>query len=306
MQWFKIKEKSAGKKRLAITWFIYKNFGKSYVKMIAFFVSIFTILFNKDLRKYSAKYFDILYNYTNNKALKPTFYNTFKHCLNYSYSLVDKIGVFGNKFNHKDIEFENIGEKKELFNSLRKSGVFFICNHIGNIEVLRSLFSCKEYNISSVSIFLQKNHCKIFNDFISSINAKNEKIKIYPIEEIDVSNSIEIEEKLESGGAVFMAGDRIAASNKDKVIKTSFLNTYINLPEGVFKFAKIFESDIYYISCIKQNNKYIVYLKKATDKKEDCLQKEFILFMEKMVRIAPFQFYHFCDYFLSDTRKPDK
>ena len=58
LKWFQIKEKSAGKKRLLLCWYLYKLMGKSIASFIAFFVTLITFIVNKDLRYYSRKYFN--------------------------------------------------------------------------------------------------------------------------------------------------------------------------------------------------------------------------------------------------------
>ena len=67
MEWFNIKEKSAGEKRLILSWYLYKILGTRILLIIAFFVSLVTVITNKDLRQYSQKYFEALYEYTNDK-----------------------------------------------------------------------------------------------------------------------------------------------------------------------------------------------------------------------------------------------
>ena len=60
MKWFQVKEKSAGKKRLILTYHIYKIFGMKAVRVIAFMMGLISFLLNKDLSNYS----DWCYIYT--------------------------------------------------------------------------------------------------------------------------------------------------------------------------------------------------------------------------------------------------
>ena len=69
MKWFQIKERSAGKKRLLLSWYIYKLLGKRLVKVIAFCVAFLTFITNKDLRSYTNKYFKILKKKYQNKTI---------------------------------------------------------------------------------------------------------------------------------------------------------------------------------------------------------------------------------------------
>ena len=59
MQWFQVKEQSAGEKRLVLSWFLYKIFGKKILYLIACLVSFFTFVFAKDVRNFSQKYLTV-------------------------------------------------------------------------------------------------------------------------------------------------------------------------------------------------------------------------------------------------------
>ena len=300
MKWFQIKERSAGKKRLLLSWYIYKLLGKRLVKVIAFCVAFLTFITNKDLRSYTNKYFKILKDYTKDEQYKPSFKNGFKNVLSYAYSLIDKMEVFANRYDSKKISFAINQNKEELFNDLSKgTGIFFICNHIGNVEVLRTLFYSSEISIKpNLSIFLQKKQCEIFNNFINSISKDFGKIKVYPIEEIDLTTAFEIEDNLKAGEMVFMAGDRMPVNDTQKHLKVSLLNQNVLIPQGAFKFAKALDTTVYFISCLENNNKYDIYLQKATDCKDITkTQKEFADFTNKMICLAPYQFYNFYDFF---------
>ena len=108
MKWFQIKEQSAGKKRLILSLYLYKIFGKNILYLIAFFVSFTTFIIAAKVRSYSKKYFEITYPYL---KLEPTLLNQFKHIYSYAVSLVDKILVFCGDFDIDNIIFEN--EKEE-------------------------------------------------------------------------------------------------------------------------------------------------------------------------------------------------
>lgn len=299
MKWFQIKERSAGKKRLLLCWYIYKLLGKKLVKAIAYCVALITFILNKDLRCYTNKYFKILYDYTHNSKYKPSFQNGFKNVLYYAFTLVDKMEVFTNSYDSKKITFATKKDEENLFSDLSKgNGIFFICNHIGNVEVLRALFNNSEIALKpNISIFLQKKQCEIFNNFISSISKEFTQIKIYPIEEIDLSTAFEIKDNLNAGEIVFMAGDRMPVNETQKRLKASILGNEVLIPQGAFKFAKVLDTTVYFISCLENNNKYDIYLQKATDCKNIIkTQEEFASFTTKMICIAPYQFYNFYDF----------
>ena len=295
MKWYEVKEQAAGTKRLFLLWYIYKIFGKNLVKFIAFFVTFFACLGAKSVRKCSEKYLKIV-------GVKPTFNNVFKHFLSYSFSLVDRMEIFSNNFSSEKLYFEDEKQKELLLDDLKKgNGVFFICNHLGNVDAMRSFVNSDIKDAcTSISVFLAKEQCKIFGGFIDKIT-KNEKIFLCPIEDIDVNTSIEIQERLNNGGIVFMAGDRTSAHSLN--FETEFLGHKVQFPMGTFKFAQMMEVPIYFVSAIKMpEDKYSIHLKRfenAENKRKSMskMQREFIEFLEEKTKFAPFQFYHFYNMF---------
>ncbi len=294
-KWYQIKERSAGIKRLKVTWFIYKLLGRKPVEWIAWWVGLITFLSSRSLREYSKIYFETLYKYTNNKKYKPSFMNSFKHILSYSLSLVDKLEVYGNT---TKLNFEI--EDKELKEELKDNGVFFIVTHTGNIELMRNLMMKK--NHKKVNIFMQKSHCEKFNDFINTLS-KTQDISVYPVEEIGIETAIDIKSKLEQGEIVFMSGDRLSAQNTNKCYDATLLGRHVKMPLGTLKFALMMDSSIYMLACLKEkNNKFIVRSSKfnrdnsRSDNLEN-LQKSFVEFLETITLEYPYQFYNFYDFF---------
>ena len=295
MKWYEVKEQAAGEKRLLLLWYIYKILGKNVVKFIVVFVVFFALFGAKKIKEASKKYLKIV-------GIKSNYLNVYKHCLSYAYSLVDRMEIFSDNFSPEKIEFANENDRVQLFEDLVKGqGIFFICNHIGNVDVLRSLMLLNVRNTcKGVCVFLAKEQCKIFNSFIGKITTK-QPIVLYPVEDIDINTSIEIKERLDNNFIVFMAGDR--TSKRSINFETEFLNYKVDFPLGTFKFAQMMEVPTYFISALKEkNDKYKLYLKKfypEEKKKEtlDKMKKEFVSFTEKMVEFAPFQFYHFYDMF---------
>ena len=295
MKWYEAKEQAAGVKRLFLLWYIYKILGKNVVKFITFFVTFFACLGAKEVRKCSKRYLEII-------GIKPTFNNVFKHFLSYSYSLVDRVEIFSNNFNPQKLYFKDEKQKDLLLDDLKAgNGVFFICNHLGNVDAMRAFVNSDiKDTCTSISVFLAREQCKIFGGFINKIT-KNEKIFLNAVEDIDINTSIEIQERLNNGGIVFMAGDRTSANSIN--FEAEFLGHSVQFPMGTFKFAQMMVVPIYFVSAIKMpKDKYSIHLKKfenAENKRKSMtkMQTEFISFLEEKTKLAPFQFYHFYNLF---------
>ena len=296
MQWFQIKEKAAGKKRLLLSWYLYKIFGKNILYFIANCVSFITFITTPQIRFYSKKYLNIVFEHV---GIKSSLINQFKLVNAYAISLVDKFLVYCGDFNKNNLIFDNEQDKTELLKDInQKKGVFFICNHIGNIEVFQAyLNNAKNLGIN-INVFMSRAQSKVFNDFLNSVNS-DLQIRLFPIDEIGLNTGIELEEELKKGGLVFIAGDRLAENNDKKYISSELFSHKINLPKGTFKLAKLMNVPTYFISAIKVKNKYRIVLKKQNELDEKNSIPAYTEFLEKSIKINPFQFFNFYDFFLS-------
>ena len=292
MNWFEAREKSAGKKRLILTYFIYKVFGRTALYITAFFVSFFTFIFSKDLRFYSKKYLQIVSKYT---KIKPSAINQFRHVFSYAVSLADKIIMYSGGFSAEDIYFENFEDKEQLFYDIKKGkGICFLFPHIGCIEILQAYFGAeKEFPNLKVNILLNKTQTKIFNDFINSIK-KPMPAEYITAEDFGIQEALKLKETTEKGGVLFASGDRISEFNSSKIIKKKMFSHHIKLPEGVFRLAELLETPVYYIAVLKTKKGYRVIIKKLN--KNDYAEG-FLRNSENTIIKYPLQFYHFYDFF---------
>lgn len=288
MKWYQLKEQAAGEKRLYITWLIYKTFGKKTVQAIATLITFFAFLGAKEPRRCSKKYLKII-------GIKPVIFNQFRHFLEYSFALVDRMEVFSGNYDYNKIIFDSEEDAHSLKEDVAK-GIFFICSHLGNIEMMRALLWKYPAN---VNVFLSAEQCKTFNSFIKQIEVET-PIKTYPVEDINIHTSIEIKDKLSKGEFVFMAGDRTSKTSTNTEGK--LFGHKVQFPIGTFRFAQLMGSPVYFICALREGDKYRIYLKKFiadAPKSElaDIMQKDFVNFVEKLTPLAPLQFFHFYDLF---------
>lgn len=295
MKWFQVKEVSAGKKRLILSWYLYKIFGKNVLYLIAWFVSLFTFIFAKKVRTYSKKYLTVIRKVLD---VDSGLIGQFRHIRSYADSLVDKILVYSGEFNIGDVEFCNQKEQDEIFDTIAKSnGVVFLCNHIGNIEALYTFFRNEKIPSNfSINIVISKKQSQVFNGFLEQIKTEI-PVNLFPIEEMGIETGMELEEKLDNGGVLFIAGDRVSQTNDNQCVESELFSRKILLPKGAFKLVKTMNRATYFVSAIKQDKKYLVYSEKQASTEEKSLTSLYTKFMEKMIMKAPYQFYHFYDFF---------
>ncbi len=295
--WYQMKERAAGEKRLWLTWQVYKLLGRNAVKLIAFCVTFCTFVFAKDLRKHSRRNLEMI-------GIKPTLLNVFKNFYNYALTLIDKMEVYSGNFDFSRMVFASAEDEKSVTEDFEsKKGIFFVCSHVGNVEVMRSFVTSREeYLNTDVCVFLSGEQCKTFNTHIKKITAQS-PIKAYPVEEIDLNTSIEVKEKLDNGGIAYIAGDRVSQYNTNAIFQGKLFGKTVELPKGSLKLAQLMDVPTYFIITLAtSDDKYTIYLKKVSlegGKQEVIkrMQGEYLKFIEEVTLVDPLQFYHFYDFF---------
>ena len=255
--------------------------------IIAFFVTTAVFLTAKERRKASEKFFKIL-----NK--KFVLFHSFIQFLNYGNALVDKFISFIGRLDPK--RFELMGP--DVYH-----GAFFITTHVGNVEILRTLFQDENLNHPKrVNVFLQSSACEKFNHFLNSLELKLD-INAFPVEKVSAETSIMVADRLKEGEIVFMAGDRVSSENTNKVYEAEFLNHKVEFPVGTLRFALMMKVPVYFIVCAKEGKKFKVYTEQFVSDKEKKnevlrdLQNAYVKFLEKFTLKYPHQFYNFYDLF---------
>ena len=304
LKWYEVKEQAAGHTRLMLLWYIYKIAGRKPVQFIVFFVTLFAFLGAPEIRKCSQKFQKIA---SGNGSI----IQAFKHFLSYSYSLIDTMEIYTDNFGIKNIYFDNENDKQILYKDFfAKKGVCFLCSHLGNINAMRTFFkSGTEIDWLKVNMFLETNQCKIFKNFLSEITPED-PTNVYPVENIDLTTSMDIKERLNNGEIMFIAGDRTSAHNSDTVFTSSFLEHEAEFPVGAFRFALMMDVPVYFIACTKEKNgKYAIRLQKfefegSRRAKLTELQNQYVKFLEDLTKKYPLQFYQFYDFLGTQPLNP--
>lgn len=238
--WAARKEQAAGKLRLKLTFALYRLFGKSFCKICAFFVVA---------------------------SAYPAFRRRcpFAKALSFSFGLLDKLDACTLRKNLPRMTV--VGDKTWM-----KGGCFLLSTHVGTIEVLPAL-----ENVDGIVVhaFQQMTHNKLFTEMFMRHFDKNQFV-LHPVEEIGVETAVEMQEAIQRGEMVLMAGDRDPASGGKK---------------GVFKFAKLMESPVYAITCIRTGwNAYTVNAKELDRR---AIQSEYDAFLSAAAAAHPNEHFEF-------------
>ncbi len=234
--WSKIKENSAGYYRIYFLLIIYKLFGWFVLRFFLYPVVFFIFLFSASIRQFSLKYLNKLYQFKlsqNDFSFnKPNLISVYKHILSFAEALVDKIVSWSGYIKIDCINIKTEETFNDFLENLKQNkGVFIICSHLGNIEVFRALINLNKKALNQekliVNVIMQTNHSEVFNKVLNSQNSQTQT-NLIAAGDIGIDTVINLQEKINKGEMIVIAGDRTSATNQERVLESNFLGGMFN------------------------------------------------------------------------------
>ena len=340
--WHTQREQSAGRIRLAILWQLYRLFGKGVLKLACIPVMAFIYPFARPAKKALCDFHAVLAEFAPSALPKSIFhfpfstFHLYRHLLGFAWSLADKFDACTLKKNLPTMSVrDDAGARAFQALIAAKKGAFLISTHLGTIEVLPALAQSPNRTIEQseqsnnppieqseqspnppieqseqsnnptiipplVHAFQQMGHDAVFTEFFMK-HFDTRSFALHAVESIGVETAVEMQAAIGRGELVLMAGDRVSAGSK-KTMKQSFLGRPCVWPKGVFTFAKLMESPIFFVTCVRTGwNAYEVHLKQST--LTSSLLADYAAFLEAEVREHPEQWYQFYDFFGGEEEK---
>lgn len=275
--WAEQKEQSSGRFRLTLLFTSYRLFGKSFAKIIIFFVVLAIYPFAKAICVAVRKNLALLGTDPKKCAPLAVF-------LNFAWSLMDKVDACS--LQRKLPKMTVVGDRDWM-----SGGCFLLATHVGTIGVLPALNPSSFH--PKLHAFQQMTHDKVFTDFFERWRDKS-RFELHAVEDIGVETAVEMQAAIQRGEIVLMAADRPSASAAGSRVplRQSLLGREIAFPKGVFRFAKLMESPVFAITCVRTGwNAYTVEARRmGTD-----ILKDYAAFLEAAIRKNPEQWYQFYD-----------
>ena len=287
----------------------------SYI--IVFPVSFFFFIFSKRARNEAKYYQNVLREYTNGEV--PKRISAYKQVFSFAMCIVEKLDGWLGRFDYDKL-IKHDDDLPVILKQLDEGkGAFIIGSHLGNMELLRSISSLNSSGVKrhvDVTAIMEMNSTEQFNNILKTVDP-NVQMNLIDAKNIGPETICLIEDKINEGGMVFIAADRTSASARTRVLTHKFLGKEAEFPYGVFMMASLLKVPTYYIFGMRDKTitllpKQHIYVEKsnvdfncARNERESrindlCL--EYISKLEKYVKMYPYQWYNFHNFWLLQNK----
>ncbi len=239
--------------------------------------------------------------------------NSLRQILAFGFTMIEKMEGWSGKVTLDSIEFQNddIDELRALLDSGK--GAALIVSHLGNAELLRSLASFNrtglEHSVPVASIVDMKS-TEQFNKMLKELNPSS-VTDIVNARTIGPDTIIHLQEVVEAGGLVVIAGDRTSMTTEDRSIVVPFLGEDAPFSYGAFFLVSLLECPVYSVFALRKKDcglfpQYRMYVencritfagtRKEKQQKVADLCRLFAGRLEHYCRMYPYQWYNFYDF----------
>ncbi len=183
----------------------------------------------------------------------PTRWNIFKHIASFAFTVVDKIEAWAGRINLNKIRFQGADIEGLMERLERKQGALLICSHLGNAELLRALADYRRTGVSRdipVISIVDFSITSSFNRMLSDMNPASMNSIIHA-DNIGVETISRLQDCIDTGGLVVIAGDRTPANNPGRRFSLPFLGENAPFAEGPFYLAALLNTAVYFVFALR-------------------------------------------------------
>lgn len=309
-KWYKIRQNhNFGYKMM---FFCLKVFPPAFVRALAFFIGFFYWLLGAKTRRVSKDYLKkvALTEPAGKSATHAK--STLKHIISFALNLVEDVQSWAGKFSFKDVSWQNddVGDLVKNINAGK--GTLILISHLGNAMMMKGLASLGEAGTKrrmSITTISDADISAGFNSLLNEINPGS-SFHIINSNDIGPETVLLLQERLERGETVVIAGDRVSA-HTDRNIRIKFLGEEADFPYGVFLLAALLNAPTYFVNGLRHKDfslepKYDMFVKK-NNVDFDCPRKmreerilktaeNYAANLEKLCLLHPYQWYNFYDF----------
>lgn len=266
---------------LKFMFLVYRWFGRTPFRVLLYPVILYFFLFRRGARNSSLQYLRYLQEAGLYQPRYSRLYDSYRHFLSFGESLLDKLAVWQGDIGIDAIHFHQHEVIERLASERR--GAVLMGSHLGNLEVCRALVQLNAQ--LKMNVLMHTANAARFNHMLKKAG-RDSQMNIIQVTDITPATAMLLQQKIDQGEYIVIAGDRIPLIDGKNTSRVRFLGHDCDFPSGAFVLASILRCPLLSIFCLRREQDKIP----AWDLHLDMLAERIILPRQQ----RPQQVQHYC------------
>lgn len=231
----------------------------------------------------------------------PTWIDGYRHFMSFAGRAVDTFAAWSGRIPRgivSVIDDTVLNEAKQ-----RPGGALFIVSHFGNVEITRALLD--DATRARVTILVHTKDAAHYNDVLRRYNPAS-AVNTLQVTDIGPDSMIQLQERIDRGDWIFIAGDRTPVGSQDRTVSAEFLGKEASFAQGPYILSSLLKCPVYLMFCARVGHGYELFVEQFADRvilprddRQGALRgyaQQFADRLGRHVLKAPFQWYNFFEF----------
>ena len=291
--------------------FIYRIFGRRIFRCILTPVMVYYFLVRKEEREASRQYLNNVGKFLDYDQQKEL--SSFRHFMNFGDQLLDTFLVWNGLLEQENVVFETQSVVEKMSQNSHKRGGVIIISHLGNSQICNAL--AQKFPKIRMTLLVYTQHSERYNSVVEK-NDEASAVNILQVSSISPATAMVLSDRIENGEFIVISGDRTPVSGNDRISDVTFLGETASMPQGAFLVASILKCPVYLIFCLKQQQRYHVFVELFSNSLEfkrrdrpagiDKAVQQYADRLAYYCAKAPMQWFNFFPFWKVDTEENSK
>jgi predicted LPLAT superfamily acyltransferase len=239
---------------------VYRVCGRWPFRFLLFFVLSWFYARRRTAREASRDYLQRLHDFSDGATPMPTQRNVFRHFLAFSETLLDKLLGFGASDSIVDYHIDDDRHIDPLLE--RKRGAVLVIAHFGNPDLCRKL--ADRYVGVHLTVLVHTENAARFNRLLKELDPGYD-IDLIHIHDIGVDTAITLAQRIDVGGFIVIAGDRVPTSSATGTVQVPFLGRDTRFPISPYVLAATLQCPLLAVFGIRHRDGFIITLRQIAE-----------------------------------------
>lgn len=230
-------------------WCLYavnRLFGRALFRALLYPVALYYWLANPLARRSSLDFLSRIHAYAGKAGPAPGKGQSLRHLMSFAETLLDKMLAISGRYRFGNVRRE--GEAALLRQIGSGRGGVIVTAHMGCLELCRVLASQREG--LRLNVLVHTMHAERFNRILARLDPCS-GLQLIQVSEITPATALQLQEKVNAGEFVAIAGDRVPLEG-GRTVTVPFLGAPARLPIGPYALAALLDCPLFAMGCVRE------------------------------------------------------